>query len=104
MNKIQTAALSGLLSAALTSLPAVAAPESDSAMACQQPRMTLLEQRLVAKSDQGVEALRRFVFSTRKIHQLDVIEVAEWTAARRAAARECRAAQAASETPVREGG
>ena len=104
MNKIQTAVIPGLLCAALTSLPAVAAPESDAAVACQQPRMTLLEQRLVAKSDQGVEALRQFVFNTRKIHQLDVVEVADWTAARRTAIRECMAAKAAAETPAHEGG
>jgi len=103
MNKFQTAVLSGLLWPALTSLPAVAAPEPDTAMACRQPRMTLLEQRLVAKSDQGVDALRQFVFSTRKIHQLDLIEVADWTAARRAAVRECMAAKAAAET-AHEGG
>jgi len=104
MNKFQTAVFPGLLWAALTSLPAVAAPESDTAMACQQPRMTLLEQRLIAKSDQGVDALRRFVFSTRKIHQLDLIEVSDWTAARRAAVRECMAAKAAAETWAHEGG
>jgi hypothetical protein len=104
MNKFQTVIFPGLLWAALASLPAVAAPESDTTMACQLPRLTLLEQRLVAKSTQGVEALRQFVFNTRKIYQLDVIEVADWTTARRAAIRECMAAQAAAETPAHEGG
>jgi hypothetical protein len=104
MNKIQTAVLPGLLWAALTSLPAVAAPDGDAAMACQQQRTTLLEQRLLAKADEGVEALRQFVFNVRMIHQLDTVEVADWTAARRAAIRECMAAKAAAEAPAREGG
>lgn len=101
MNKIQIAVFPGLLWAALTSLPAVAAPETDTAMACQQPRMTLLQERLLAK---GADTLRQFVFSTRKIYQLDTIEVAEWAAARRAAIHECMAAKAAAETPAHEGG
>ena len=104
MNKIQTAVFPGLLWAALASLPAVAAPETDAAMACQQPKMTLLQERLLAKSEQGVDTLRQFVFNTRKIYQLDTIEVADWATARRAAIRECMAAKAAADTPTREGG
>jgi hypothetical protein len=104
LNKIQIAVFPGLLGAALTSLPAVAAPETDTAMACQQPRMTLLQERLLAKADQGADTLRQFVFNTRKIYQLDTIEVAEWAAARRAAIHECMAAKAAAETPAHDGG
>ena len=104
MNKIQTAVFPVLLGAAFISLPATAAPEADAAMACQQPRMTLLQERLLAKSEQGVDTLRQFVSSTQKIHQLDTTEVADWAAARRAAIRNCMAAKAAAEMPAREGG
>lgn len=104
MNKIHTAVLPGLLWATLTGLPAMAAPETDAAGVCQQPKMSLLQQRLVTKSDEGVDALRQYVFNTRKIHQLDLVEVADWTAARRTAIRECMAARATGETPTRDGG
>lgn len=39
--------------------------------------LTSLERRIVAKADQGVPALRRFVWMTHYIYGVDMIDVAE---------------------------
>ena len=85
----------GLLVVALVHGPALATPETDAA--CRQAPATSLQQRLIDKSDQGVEALRQFVFNTRMIYQLDMQEVADWVTAQRAAVRRCMEAKAAAE-------
>ena len=103
MNRIPVAA-SGLLLAALAVAPVRAAPESEPA-ACREAPLSSLQQRLVDKSEQGVEALRQFVFNTRAIYQLDLVETADWVAARREAVRRCMAARAAAaEAAARAGG
>lgn len=99
MNKPTIAA--GLLAVTLMHGPALAAPETDAA--CRQAPATSLQQRLIAKSDQGVEALRQFVFNTRMIYQLELQEVADWVSTHRAAVRRCMEAKAAEEA-ARTGG
>ena len=92
---MNTFPIAGLLAVALLHGPAGASPAADAA--CRQAPATSLQQRLIAKSDQGVEALRQFVFNTRAIYQLEMQEVADWVAARRAAERRCLEARAAEE-------
>jgi len=92
----------GLLVAALVHGPALATPEADAA--CPQAPPTSLQQRLIDKSDQGVEALRQFVFNTRTIYQLDIREVADWVTAQRAAVRHCMETKAAAEATAQAGG
>jgi hypothetical protein len=95
MNRILVAA-SGLLLAALTAAPVRAAPEGEPA-ACRQAPLSSLQKRLLDKSEQGVEALRQFLFNVRAIHPLGLVETADWVAAQREAARQCLAARAAAE-------
>jgi hypothetical protein len=50
---------------------------------------TALQQRLLAKADEGTDALRRFIYIRRAILQLDVLETAQWAEAWHAADAEC---------------
>lgn len=61
-----------------------------------------LQQRLLAKADEGTEALRRFVYIRRAILQLDVRETAEWAEAWHVANAACaeRATADAPRVPV----
>lgn len=97
-----SAIAAGLLAAGLLHGPAWATPETEAA--CRQAPTTSLQQRLIDKSDQGVEALRQFVFNTRMIYQLDVQEVADWVTAQRAAVRHCMETKAAAEATAQAGG
>lgn len=77
--------------------PATAADEvSSTAASCRA--LTRLQQRIVDKSNQGMEALRGFVWMTKFIHGIDMYDVArsldEWRAA---AACSSRLADAASQ-------
>lgn len=67
-------------------VPAVAADESRFATTdCKA--LPGLQRRIVEKADQGVDALRRFVFRTRSVYQLDMSELAQSLDKWRAAAR-----------------
>ena len=55
---------------------------------CPMPPGTL-EQRLLAKADEGTDALRRFIYIRRAILQLDVRETAEWAEAWHATNASC---------------
>ncbi|MEO8525206.1 MAG: hypothetical protein ABI460_10845 [Caldimonas sp.] len=61
-----------------------------------------MQARVVEKADQGVDALRDYIFITRGIHQLDMAEVAESLDSWRASARcaKLAAEQAASRESV----
>ncbi len=56
---------------------------------CASAPLTNLQKRLLEKADQGVAALRQYIFTTRAIHQLDIYDVVGWMDARRAAAAAC---------------
>lgn len=64
--------------------PAGAADESRvAATSCKA--LSSLQQRIVDKADQGIDALRRFVWRTRPIYDIDMLDIAEsldgWRAA-----------------------
>jgi len=59
---------------------------------CGPARLSLLQRRVLQKSEQGADALRRYVFITRGMHQLDLVETATW-------ARQYRSRQAACAAP-----
>jgi hypothetical protein len=63
---LAVAGLGGALSLSLAS-PSVAAP-------CAP--LDGVQSRVVEKADLGVDALRRYVYITRSIHQLDMMEIA----------------------------
>jgi hypothetical protein len=52
---------------------------------------TRLEQRLLDKAEQGVDSLRQYIFISRGVRQLDMMEVVAWLDARRASAATCTA-------------
>ena len=86
MKKIHSALLAGLTLAvaAMTATAAAAAPAE-----CTLPTLNHAQRDIVAKADEGVEALRQHVWRTRSIHQYDIHEAADFTAARRTAERKC---------------
>ena len=92
---VRCLALAGLGTALSLSLlsPGVAA---DNASACGP--LTPMQASVVGKADEGVDALRRYVFITRGIHQLDITEVAGsldgWKAQARCAKAAAEAAKA----------
>jgi len=55
--------------------PGFAAGDSQLAASSCKP-LTHVQRRVVEKADQGVEALRDYVFVTRATHQLDMMEIA----------------------------
>jgi len=61
-----------------------------------------MQAAVVEHADQGVDALRRYVFISRGVHQLDMMEVAESLDAWRAEARCAKrvAERAATQPPV----
>ena len=65
-----------------------------------------VQKRVVEKADQGIEALRNYVFVTRGIHQLDMAEIAGSLDGWRASARcaKLAAERAAGEPVALEGG
>jgi hypothetical protein len=67
VHSLAVAGLGAALSLSLAS-PSVAAP-------C--PPLDGVQARVVEKADLGVDALRRYVYITRSIHQLDMMEIAK---------------------------
>lgn len=66
----------GTLAAVLSAIAAPAAAvdaAASTASACHEP--TALQRRLVAKADEGIEPLRKFIDSRRAILRLDMQEV-----------------------------
>jgi hypothetical protein len=97
---MRTTCLAALLSAAsaLCTTPSIAnsqGREEPAAVSCPpaQP-MTPLQRRIVAKAEQGPDALRDFVFITRGVYQLDMAGTAAWLEAERDSQRACRTALA----------
>lgn len=75
--------------AAQTSVPGCGEPE----------QLTRLQQRLLAKAEEGIEPLRQYVHITRRVHELDLHQVVHWIDRRRVAAAACQAAAAPSRPP-----
>ena len=88
-----------LLSTGLAST-AMAANDDTASATCAEARLTGLQQRLVAKADQGVDSLRQYVWITRSIHGLYMPDVGDWLDARRAARANCAVAAAQQPDPV----
>ena len=71
--------------------------DADPARRCSE--LTGLDARIVEKSAQGVDALRRYILMTRDIYGLDMRETMAWLDRERAARSSCPADAAA--IPVR---
>jgi hypothetical protein len=86
MKTIRTALLAGLTLAvaSMTANAAAAAPAE-----CNLPALNQAQRDIVAKADEGVDALRQHVWRTRAIHQYEIHEAADFAAARRTAERKC---------------
>jgi hypothetical protein len=85
-----------LVTAALLALCATAASAQSTPQAERCQALRPLELRILDKADQGMVPLRQFVFQTRMVHQLDVVEVADSLDSLRAR-HECVKAQAAQQ-------
>ena len=84
----------GMLCLAGAALALAAAP---SQAKCPGP-MNWLQQRVVAKHAQGIDALRRYVFITRSMYQLDMVDTVAWIEERRQAEASCRVGAAKGST------
>lgn len=93
-------AAAGLGVALSASLPSVSLAAETGAAACGQ--LTFVQRRVVEKADQGVDALRNYLWMTRGIHNLYIMDVAKdldaWRAKARCAEQPAPSA-AASESP-----
>jgi hypothetical protein len=69
---------------------------ADNPTSCQP--LGYVQKRVVAKADEGIAALRGYVYITRAMHQLDMMEIAKSLDAWRADAR-CAERLAAATTP-----
>lgn len=67
-------AAAGLGVALSASLPSASLAADTGATACGQ--LTFVQKRVVEKADQGIDALRRYVFLTRGTHNLYLMDVA----------------------------
>src|SRR5262249_38110845 len=66
---------------------------------CPGP-MTWLQQRVVTKHAQGTDELRRYIFITRSMYQLDMADTVAWIEERKQSEATCRAAVASAEPTV----
>ena len=96
VRSLAAAAFGAALSVSLVS-PSVAA---DKAAPCKS--LSYVQARVVEKAEQGVDALRDYVYITRGIHQLDMMQVASSLDAWRADVRCAKLAveQAEASAPV----
>lgn len=94
-------AAAGLGVALSASLPSASLAAGTGAASCGQ--LTFVQKRVVEKADQGIDALRRYVFLTRGTHNLYLMDVAlvldDWRAKARCAEQAEKAA-AASQPPT----
>ena len=56
---------------------------------CDPPTLSPSQKVILSKSEQGVEALRQFVWRTRSVHAYEIHDAADFAAGRRAAERRC---------------
>ena len=96
MNRISTVHLRQIACVSAAAFLSTAAPAQ--AVDCTVP-LTRLQQRLLAKSEEGPDALRRFIDIRRAMLQLDIRETAAWAEAWRAAKPAC-ARVVAAEAPA----
>jgi|RhiMetdeSRZDD1v2_1073273.scaffolds.fasta_scaffold139849_3 hypothetical protein len=68
--------------------PASAAPAAQAPAASCVP-LTNVQRRILSKATEGMDALRRFVYITKGIYQLDMTETVAWIGAYRAKSAEC---------------
>lgn len=81
--------------AAAATTAATAAPAE-----CQLPVLNKAQKDIVAKSEEGVEALQQHMWRTRIMQQYDIYQAADFAANRRAAERRCVDAMSEQGTPV----
>lgn len=67
-----------------------AATADRSAMGCPPMQFSNLQRRVIGEADRSPEALRRYVWRTRMIHQLDYTETARWVDQVRQRNLDCR--------------
>lgn len=91
---VHIVAVAGLGVALSAALP-TASVAAEAAASC--PSLTFVQRRVVEQADQGVDALRRYLFITRATHDLYMMDVAAELDAWRAKAR---CAQKVADTDV----
>lgn len=71
---VHIVAVAGLGIALSASLPSVSLAADNGATSCGQ--LTFVQKRVVEKADQGIDALRQYLFVTRGMHNLYIMDVA----------------------------
>lgn len=97
MKNCSAVALTGLILSIATT--ASAAPAE-----CDLATLTTGQRAIVTKADEGVEALRQYVWRTRAIYQYDLEDVATFAANRHKAERQCVEAMRGGEAKVSKAG
>lgn len=90
MKRLSLALLSGFAAIGVAAAPAE----------CDLPVLSKAQRDIMAKADEGVEALRQHVWRTRGVHQYDIRDAADFAAARRKAERQCADARRNEEPAV----
>ena len=75
----------------LGSAPALGAALDSAAHSCALPQLAApyVQRRVVEKAAQGIVPLRQYLWSTRMIHRLDVMQTVAWLDEARAAEQAC---------------
>jgi hypothetical protein len=68
---------------------AAASGVAQAAPTCDDPAHSMVQRRIVAKADQGRDALIRFVSINKPVYQLDLLETVAWLDAQRAQREAC---------------
>jgi hypothetical protein len=79
-----------------TAAGGVIAAAPATAAACPGESMSFLQRRVLQKADQGVDALRQYIWITRAMYQLDIVETVAWIERHRAAQAGCAGTKTAS--------
>ncbi len=87
----------GSQATAAESTPTVEVAVAAAAPACDPAQRGFVERRILAKAEQGFDAVRGYVYITRSIHQLDLLQTLDWIVAQRAGRGTCTLAVAAAE-------
>ena len=74
--------------------PSVDVAAATTAWACDPGQKGFVERRILAKAEQGFDAVRGYVYITRSIHQLDLLKTLDWIVAQRAGRGACTLALA----------
>ncbi len=99
MNTTRTIAISLriIVASAIAATAGAALAQSALADKCM-PQMSGLQQRLYAKSSEGPDALRDFIYIRRGVYQLDMTDVQTWARSVDATHTSCQKSAAAAST------